>query len=98
MAKILKYIAKETQGECFTSFKYCYDTLTAPTIEYENGQQNFINLKEYAEEVHDPKPRNLIQRATICLRTPPYFLFSLMALVEYIRLMIFNTTNRSSQL
>ena len=27
MGKILKFIAKETQGECFTSFKYCYDNV-----------------------------------------------------------------------
>ena len=24
MGKLLDYIAKETQGECFASFKYCY--------------------------------------------------------------------------
>lgn len=77
MTKILKYIAAETQGECFKSFKYCYDTLTTPTIEYESGEQNFINLKEYAEDVHDPKPRDLTGRARICLNTPPLFSFFL---------------------
>lgn len=30
MGKILHFIAKETQGECFTSFKYCYDNVAAP--------------------------------------------------------------------
>lgn len=44
MTKILKYIAKETQGECFTSFKYCYDTVAGPTIEYEGGDKGSINL------------------------------------------------------
>lgn len=24
MGKLLDYIAKETRGECFASFKYCY--------------------------------------------------------------------------
>lgn len=30
MGKLLKYIAEETQGACFTPFKYCYDTINAP--------------------------------------------------------------------
>lgn len=75
MTKILKYIAAETQGECFKSFKYCYDTLTTPTIEYESGEQNFINLKEYAEDVHDPKPRDLTGRARICFKYSTVILF-----------------------
>lgn len=75
--KILKYIAAETQGECFMSFKYCYDTVATPTIEYESGNQHFINLKEYAEDVHDPKPRDLRQRAKICMHGPSLFKFFL---------------------
>lgn len=35
MGKLLDYIAKETQGECFASFKYCYDNMLPPNIEYE---------------------------------------------------------------
>ena len=27
MGKLLDYIARETQGECFASFKYCYDNM-----------------------------------------------------------------------
>ena len=43
MGKILKFIAKETQGECFTSFKYCYDNVKTPTIEYENGENSYTS-------------------------------------------------------
>jgi len=39
MDKMLKFIADETQGECFTSFKYCYNNIAAPTIEYEDGEK-----------------------------------------------------------
>lgn len=77
MTKILKYIAKETQGECFTSFKYCYDSIAGPTIEYEGGDKGSINLKEYAEDVHDPKPRDLRQRVKLCLIGPPLFRYFL---------------------
>lgn len=66
MDKLLKYIAKETQGSCFTSFKYCYDTIATPTIEYGDTENGYINLKEYAEDVHDSQPRDMRQRATIC--------------------------------
>ena len=77
MDKLLKYIAKETQGSCFTSFKYCYDTIATPTIEYGDTENGYINLKEYAEDVHDPQPRDMRQRATICLQGKPLFKYFL---------------------
>ena len=77
MGKLLKYIAEETQGTCFTSFKYCYDTITTPAIEYGEAEMGYINLKEYAEDVHDPMPRNMRQRAKICLQGAPLFKFFL---------------------
>lgn len=52
MGKLLKYIAEETQGACFTSFKYCYDTINAPAIKYGEAENEYTNLKEYAEDVH----------------------------------------------
>lgn len=77
MGKILHFIAKETQGECFTSFKYCYDSMAAPTIEYENGESSYINLKEYAEDEHNPKPRDMRGRAEICMHGAPLFKYFL---------------------
>lgn len=77
MGKILHFIAKETQGECFTSFKYCYDSMAAPTIEYENGESSYINLKEYAEDEHNPKPRDMRARAEICMHGAPLFKYFL---------------------
>ena len=77
MGKILHFIAKETQGECFTSFKYCYDNVAAPTIEYDNGESSYINLKGYAEDEHNPKPRNMRNRAEICMHGAPLFKYFL---------------------
>lgn len=77
MGKILHFIAKETQGECFTSFKYCYDSMAAPTIEYENGESSYINLKEYAEDEHNPKPRDMRGRAEICMHGVSLFKYFL---------------------
>ena len=50
MGKLLDYIAKETQGECFASFKYCYDNMLPPNIEYEAKEDSYINMKEFAEK------------------------------------------------
>lgn len=75
--KIVQYIAEETQGECFTSFKYCYDNDSNPTIDYDDNEKGYINLKEYAEDIHDPKPRDMRQRAEMCLQGPPLFKFFL---------------------
>lgn len=77
MGKILHFIAKETQGECFTSFKYCYDNVAAPTIEYDNGESSYINLKKYAEDEHNPKPRDMRSRAEICMHGAPLFRYFL---------------------
>ena len=77
MSKILHFIAKETQGECFTSFKYCYDNVATPTIEYGNGESSYINLKEYAEDEHNPKPREMRGRAEICMHGAPLFKYFL---------------------
>ena len=65
MGKILQYIAQETQGECFTSFKYCYDNMATPHIEYEAGESSYKNLKDYAEDVRDPKSRDRTERSRI---------------------------------
>lgn len=77
MGKILDCIAKETQGECFTSFKYCYDDVSAPGIEYEAHGDSYINMKEYAENVHDPKARDIRSLAQNFRQGPPLFKFFL---------------------
>lgn len=78
MGKILDYIANETHGECFTSFRYCYDNIANPSIEYEEKDtNNRVYLKEYAEDVHDPAPRNMKKKAELLLQGPPLFKYFL---------------------
>ena len=77
MGNILKFIEEVTEGECFTSFKYSYDGDKVPGIEYETQEETYINLKEYAEEVKDPTPRNLTQKAKLCMQGPPLFKYFL---------------------
>lgn len=78
MGKILDYIADETQGKRFASFKYCYDETGNPNVEYESDDEShFVNLKEFAESVHDPKVRDLSARAADCMQGPPLFKYFL---------------------
>ena len=77
MAKILQYIEKETEGHTFTSFKHCFDEGNIPAIEYETQEKSYINLKEYAEDVKSPAPRDLRERALKCFQGPPLFRYFL---------------------
>lgn len=75
--KIVRFIADETQGECFTSFKYCYDENNTPSINYNDQEKEYINLKDYAEDVHNPQPRDMRSRAEILRQGPPLFKYFL---------------------
>ena len=78
MGKILDYIARETNGKCFTSFKYCYDDSIAPNIDYGSSQEDsYINMKEYAERIRDPKARDMRTLARNAMQGPPLFKFFL---------------------
>lgn len=78
MGRILDYIAHETNGKCFTSFKYCYDDSTAPNIEYGSSHEDsYINMKEYAESIHDPNARDMRAIAHTAMQGPPLFKFFL---------------------
>lgn len=77
MGRILEYIEKETEGHAFTSFKRCYDDGNTPLEKYETDEDKYINLKDYAEDVKSPAPRDLTQRAKICMQGPPLFKFFL---------------------
>ena len=77
MGKILDYIAQETQGKCFASFKYCYDNSNQPGIEYEPSEDSYTNMKDYAEDNHSPKSRDMSERAILCQDGPPLFKFFL---------------------
>jgi len=77
MGKILDYIAQETQGRCFTSYKYCFDTETVPHILYDDAESSYINLKDYAESSHDPNSRDMGPLSKELANCAPLFRFFL---------------------
>lgn len=77
MDKILSFIAKETNGKCYTSFKFCHDGIAVPLIAYEDNPGDKINLKEYGETDHSPNMRDLSKKAKQLEGNAPLFNFFL---------------------
>ena len=77
MGNILKLIEQETEGKVFKSFKYCFDTVQMPHIVYEEQENTYIPLKDFAEDVHDPKSRDMRHEAEMRMTPPPIFQYFL---------------------
>lgn len=77
MGKILDIVAKETQGKPFKSYKYCFDTVDMPHVLYEEQENSYIPLKDYAENVHDPNSRDMKPLSDSCMDNEPLFHFFL---------------------
>ena len=75
MGKLIEYIARETDGEPFGSFKYGYD---APSlrIPYEDLSQQ-ITPKQYAESQKIPTSRDMTKLALQLRQYPPLFRYFL---------------------
>lgn len=72
MGKIIDFIAEETEGKPFASYKYSYDLDAQPRVNY-GDDAGLINLKEYAESVKDPNFRDMTFLAQEYLKRPPLF-------------------------
>lgn len=77
MGKILKFIEKETEGRCFTSYRYCFDTEDKPQILFEEAKNSYTYLKDYAENNHNPQSRDLSKLAESCFTQVPLFRYFL---------------------
>ena len=77
MAKILDYIAKETHGQCFASYKYCFDSMEMPHLLYDVQESTYHNLNKFAENNHDPNSRDLRSLAESCMKGEPLFRYFL---------------------
>lgn len=80
MAKILEYIASETSGQSYTSYKYCYDGANVPSVAYdEKVGDKKISLKKFGETDHSATVRDLSRRAKLLMdrKVPPLFRFFL---------------------
>lgn len=76
MGSVLSYIAKKTGGNCYSSFKYCFDNIETPNIIYDDSV-NHINLKEYAETIPNEKFKDIKTLADQIKNDKPLFKFFL---------------------
>lgn len=58
MGEVLNYIAEKTYAKCYKSYKYCYDSVANPNLLYDSSD-NYINLKQFAETIKDPEPKDM---------------------------------------
>lgn len=77
MGSIISYVANETHGKPFASYKYCFDTVAMPHVLYEEPEKSYTPLKEYAENLHDPNSRDMKPLAEDYMRSAPLFRFFL---------------------
>lgn len=72
MGELIKYIADETDGKAFGSFKYGYDNDPQMRIPYEE-QDLPITPKQYAESVKIPQARDMTAMSQQLSKYPPLF-------------------------
>ena len=54
MAKIMEIIAKETKGKRYHTYKYSYDSIGLPSIDYDDDPNKIMKWKD-SDETGSPK-------------------------------------------
>ena len=78
MNKILEILASETNGTCYTSFRYCADDkFKTPTLDYHEGQAFTIKKDRYGETDQNGITKNLSDYALRIKHSVPLFRYFL---------------------
>lgn len=80
MDKILDVVAKETNGKCYTSFRYCADDeIRVPTLDFDSREKEIsVVIKEYGEtDTNLNTSKNLKHLAEKIIDHDPLFQFFL---------------------
>lgn len=75
MDKILKYLAKETDGQSYKSHKYCFENIAVPSISYDDNRH--ITFKKYGETEPIKKSKSLEKKAIEIQKFKPLFRYFL---------------------
>lgn len=87
---ILDEIASETNGKSYKTYKYCFDGVDVPRMDYDDHKQQFT-WKDHGETEYHDKPISLKQYADrIIVAQPPLFCFFLMVQEKHTKLMIWH--------
>ena len=100
MAKIMEIIEKETRGKSYHTYKYSYDSIGLPSIDYDDDPNKIIKWKDSGETGSPKNSINLKQLADQLREVgePSLFKYFLTAPVTFLRLMILHITSRFFQL
>ncbi|QTA79428.1 Uncharacterized protein dnl_16980 [Desulfonema limicola] len=75
MNGILDYIAQETNGKNYKSFKFCFDSIKIPEIIYDDKRE--IKVKRYGETDKIQKPKSLEKLSKDIVGKEPLFKYFL---------------------
>ena len=59
MTKIMEIVAKETKGKSYNTYKYSYDTVGLPSIDYDDDPSKIMKWRDSAETLSLNRPVNL---------------------------------------
>lgn len=77
MPKIMKIIETETGGKSYNTFKYSFDSIGLPSIEYDNDSNKIMKWQEKGETVKHTSSVNLKEESDSISTQPPIFTFFL---------------------
>lgn len=77
MAKIMEIIEKETKGKSYHTYKYSYDSIGLPGIDYDDDSNKVMKWQDTAETVRHTKPVNLKPLADQIIGNKPMISFFL---------------------
>lgn len=73
--KLSTFIADETSGDSFKTYKYCFEKIDVPTLVYDDSQD--ISFKKYGETDQFKGYKELESKAKLYSKHPPLFRFFL---------------------
>ena len=77
MPKIMEIIEKETKGKSYHTYKYSYDSIGLPSIDYDDDPNKVMKWKDSAETIQHKKPIDIKPLANQLVSNDPlikYFL------------------------
>lgn len=77
MAKIMEFISTETRGTSYKTFKYSFDSIGLPDINYDNDENKVMKWKESGETTKYKKAIPLKSLADAILKDDPIFSYFL---------------------
>jgi hypothetical protein len=77
MEKVLNLIEKHTNGTCYKSHRYCYETVEMPSVSYDDSDKREFIVQQNGETDNLKSPKNIKAKADLIKNSKPLFKFFL---------------------